>query len=97
MFAGLEGVSDLCSCDKASQGKPIGDPLGQGHYVWLNTVMLDPEHVAGPAEPGLYFVSDEEDSVPIQNLLDPLEISLRRNDNATFAKHRTGDERGNVS
>ena len=46
-----------------------------------------------PAEAGDDLVGDQQDVVPAQDLLDRLEVAVRRHDHAARALDRLGDER----
>ena len=44
-------------------GRPGRDALGHDKDVGLDAPVLDREQLAGPAEPGLHLVGDEQDPV----------------------------------
>ena len=56
--------------------------------------MLGGKPFSGAAETGLHFVGDEEDTVFAANVLQQLEVIMRRNNKAAFAENGFGDDRG---
>jgi len=59
--------------------------------------VLDREHLACAPEAALDFVGDEEDALLVEELLDALEVAVRRDDDAAFAHDRLGDEGADVA
>ena len=82
---------------KARQRPAVGDALGHGHDVGLDAVVLDGEQLAGAPEAALDLVGDEEDALLVEDLLDALEVAVRRHDDAALAHHRLGDEGADVA
>src|SRR5258708_32620906 len=54
--------------------------------------MFGGEPFAGAGEAGLHFVGDEENAVLAADILQELEIIVRGDDEAAFAKNRFGDD-----
>ena len=50
----------------ADGDEPAGQGLGDGHQVGLDPVVLVAEEPAGPAQPGLHLVADQQGPVPVQ-------------------------------
>ena len=69
------------------------DALGHDQDVGLDVPVLDREHLAGPPEPGLDLVGDEQDAVLAGDLAQPRQEPRRRHDVAALAEDRLDDDR----
>ncbi len=58
--------------------------------------MLDREHAARAAEPGLHLVDDEHDLVPVADRAHARDELLRRDDEPALALHGLEHDRGDV-
>src|SRR3954451_11558468 len=97
MVTGLVRGCDLGPGCKSAERETIGNALRCDQNVWRDAVMLDGEHLSGASEAGLHFVRNKQNAVLVEHFLDLTKIIRRRNDDATFAEHRFGDERSNVA
>ena len=57
--------------------------------------MVDGEPLAGPAKTGHHLVTDHQDAVAVAELPHPLEVSVRRNQDAIRPGDRLQDEARN--
>ncbi len=78
---------------------PIGTaafvtPLAMAMRSGRDAEELGAEGSAEPAEPGDHFVEDEEDSVLVADVAQPLEVAPGRDQNARGAGHRFDDHGG---
>ena len=55
------------------------------------------KRLSGAPEARLHLVGDEEDAVPVEDLLHPPEVARRGHEDAALAHHRLGDEGGDVA
>jgi len=69
-------------------GHATAERLGHSDQIGLDAEMFGGEPFTGAGEAGLHFVGDEENAVLAADILQELEIIVRRNDEAAFA--RTG-------
>ena len=69
------------------------DALGHDQDVRLHVPVLDREHLAGPPEPGLDLVGDEQDPVLAGDLAEARQEARRRDDVAALAEDRLDDDR----
>ena len=60
---GFQCGHQLLAGEDPGQRQPRGDALGHDQDVGLDVPVLDREHLAGPPEPGLDLVGDEQDAV----------------------------------
>ena len=61
--AGVHRVHDLGATGDAGERQPAGDALRRGDEVGHHALVLAGEQVAGPGEPGLDLVGDEQHAV----------------------------------
>src|SRR5206468_12374081 len=77
----------------------IAHPLGRGHNVGLDAVMLNAEpFIAGSAPGSLDFVRDEKPAVVFGDLVNTLEVIFWRNNKSAYAEdslsHKSRDLAG---
>ena len=74
-------------------GRPGRDALGHDEDVRLDVPVLDREQLAGPPEPGLDLVGDQQDPVLAGDLAEARQEGRRRDDVAALAEDRLDDDR----
>jgi hypothetical protein len=74
----------------------VGEPLGEGDHVGPHAELLRRECRARAAEAGDHFVEDEQDSMSIADLAQPLQVAARRKEHAGRAGNGLDDDRGDV-
>ena len=94
---GVKAVGDIGAGDEGAEGEAIGDCLGHGHDLGLHVVMLDGEELARAAEATLNLVTDEEDVLLVENLLDVPEVALVGHEDAALSEDRLCDEGSHVA
>ena len=94
--AGLPGGHQLGPCQDPGEWQARRDALGHDQDVGLDVPVPDREHLAGPPEPGLDLVGDEQDAVLAGDLAEPWQEPRRRHDVAALAEDRLEDDRGDV-
>ena len=92
--ARLPGRHHLRPCQDPRQRQPRRDALGHDQDVRLDAPVLDREHLAGPPEPGLDLVGDEQDAVLAGDLAEPGQEPRRRDDVPALPEHRLDDDGG---
>ena len=94
----VQRVEQVAAGDHAADREAVAQPLGEGHHVRGDAVVLDaPEVLPGPAPAGLHLVGDEQDAVLVEDLLERREQAVRRHREATDALDRLGDQRRDVT
>ena len=79
--------------DDRRHGQPAADALADGHQVRDDAPVLGRPGPAGPPEPALDLVEDEDDAVAIAQLAQPGEEAVGRDDDAAVALDRLDDDR----
>jgi len=77
--------------DRADRHMSAGQRLGEQYHVGLDAPVLDGKKTAGPPEPGLDFVSNEQGAELSTQIERAAKIVIVRNDDA-FALDRLDDE-----
>src|SRR5215218_10332379 len=81
----------------SERGIAAADSLGADDQIGNYTPVIEAPAAAGAPKPGHHLVSDEEDSVAVADLTDPLEVSGCGGNRAERgANDRLGDERGDI-
>ena len=73
-------------------GSPRRDALGHDQDVRLDVAVHDREHLAGPSEPRLNLVGDQQDPVLTRDLAQPRQEVGRRDEVAALAEDRLDDD-----
>ena len=76
--------------------QPPAQPLGQGHHVRRDAVVLVGEKRAGAAHSGLHLVEDQQCAVPRGDLAGGGQVALGRDDDAALPHDRLQEHRGGV-
>ena len=85
MVALLEFCRYLFGECEGAQGKPPGDPLGQGHEVRLDTQFRNGKQGSRPAEARLDLVDDQAGARLPAKLLHVPQVAFGRHIDAPFA------------
>src|SRR6266478_896676 len=88
------GVHDFGAAGDGGDRHASAEGFRHGDQIRLDAEMFGGEPFAGPSEPGLHFVGDEENAVFAADILQELEIIARGNDEAAFAENGLGDDGG---
>ena len=91
----------MCACAE-SGGKPIGGEhgtdrksaaqcFGAGQNVWCDAVFHIRVQRAGAADAGLYLIKNQQRTVAVTQLTQPLQESRVRRQHAAFALNRLDD------
>ena len=94
--ARVGGVHQLGPTGDGGQRHPRGQGLGRGHHVGDHAGVLDGEQLAGPTEPGLDLVGDQDHAVLVAQLPQPLQERSRGGDEPPLAQDRLDDDGGHV-
>ena len=86
-------VHALADRHGAHRLRAVGDALGHGHQVGGHAEALRGERLAGTAEAADHFVEHQQDAVRVADLAQPLQVALRRNQDAGRTGNRL-DEAG---
>src|SRR5260370_1061936 len=89
------GVHDFGAAGDRGDGHAAAEGFGHGDQISLDAEMFGGEPFAGAGEAGLHFVGNEENAALAADILQELEIIVRGNDEAAFAKNGLGNHRGN--
>src|SRR5439155_25266868 len=83
---------------EAAERDAVAHAFGHGDHVGFDAPLFDAPHlVAGAAEAGLDFVADEHAAVFLHDVVNDLEVFLRRIDDAAETLDRFADERGDLA
>src|SRR6266849_8259522 len=85
-------VHDLGAAGDGGDRHAAAERLRHGNQIGLDAEMFGSEPFAGAGEAGLHFIGNEENAVLAADILQELEIIVRRNDEAAFAKNGFGDD-----
>ncbi len=66
----------LAHGDGAKGSVARGQAFCHGHQVWRHIPMIDREPFPGPAETAHHLIRDQEDSIPVAQPANPLEITM---------------------
>lgn len=86
------GVGNLRRRDEGRDRRAVAERLGHCHDVRRHAEVLDGKQLARAREARLDFVDDEQRAMRRKDLLDALEVPLRRHDDAGIALDRLRDE-----
>ena len=92
----VRAVHDLRAADHAREREARGDRLRHRDEVGLDSEVLHREHPARAPEARLHLVGDEDDPVAVAERPQPLDVGLRRRDEAALALLGLEDDRGDV-
>ena len=87
------GIGNLRRRDEGRDRSAVAECLGHRHDVRRHAEVLDGKQFARAREARLHFVDDEQRAMRRKDLLDALEVPLRRHDDARIALDRLRDER----
>ena len=79
--------------DHHAAGDPSGQPLGDGHHVGLDAVVLVAVPTAGPRHPGLHLVEDQQGPHRIGDLTQTLQEARLRQVHTSLALDRLDQDR----
>lgn len=91
------GVGNLRRRDEGRDRRAVAERLGHCHDVRRHAEVLDGKQLARAREARLDLVDDEQRAVRRKDLLDALEVALRRHDDARIALDRLRDERARMA
>lgn len=91
------GVGNLRRRDEGRDWRAVAERLGHCHDVRRHAEVLDGKQLARAREARLDLVDDEQRAMRRKDLLDALEVALRRHDDARIALDRLRDERARMT
>lgn len=86
------GVGNLRRRDEGRDRRAVAERLGHRHDVRRHAEVLDGKQLARARKARLHLIDDEQRAVRRKDLLDALEVALRRHDDARIALDRLRDE-----